>query len=188
MRAASPATNPVPANSAAGTTSHRARPTNAPTRRPQPHTTAARPSHCSGCSRPPLAWSIRAPTAATTIATPSVRRPRTDGVRWARRVRRTSRRAARRPPRSSPGVASGSITRPAGDGRNDATGRRAGRGCQRATASPTSRARTAHGPSKNVKPWVSSSGRPATSTTPPATRAQRRSGSAPTMNASHRAP
>ena len=43
---------------------------------------------CSGWRRPPLAWSIRAPTAATSMATPSVNRPRIDGGRGVHPIRR----------------------------------------------------------------------------------------------------
>ena len=114
MRAASPATNPEPAKATAGITSQRARPANAPTTSPTPHTTAAAPSHCSGCRRPPFAWSMRAPTAATSTATPSVRRPRIDGGRGAHRWG-----ASLDAP--SAGEGDGGWRRPAGGG-----GRRAG--------------------------------------------------------------
>ena len=151
IRAASPATNPVPANSAAGTTSHRARPRNAPTSSPPPQTTAAAPSHCSGCRRPPFAWSIRAPTAATTTATPIVRRPRIDGGRAGRCGSRTRRRAAGSvsgPPVGEPAGASSAAPGPGTTLRGGAPGvaatgrrraRRAGRGRRadrRGTGSP----------------------------------------------------
>ena len=70
--------------------SHHARPRTTPTSRPAPHTSAAAPSHCSGCRRPPLAWSMSAPIAATIRASPNVVRPSIDGSR--RRRRRTGRR------------------------------------------------------------------------------------------------
>ena len=68
-----------------------------PTSNPRPHTTAAAPSHCSGCIRPPFAWSTSAPNAATTSASPSVARPRIEGGRGgSQRARAQAPRARRR--------------------------------------------------------------------------------------------
>ena len=159
-RADSPATTPVPASRTAGTASHLARPMTAPTSRPMPHTAAAAPSHCSGWRRPPLAWSMSAPPAATTAATPSVARPSTDGT-GAPAVEA----AAGRPRRARP------ARRPAGREARAAgtSGLRARRGCHRASASPTRRTNTAHPPLTRWSPFCCNrNGRPPTRRTPPA--------------------
>ena len=101
------------------------------TKTPAPQTTAAAPSHCSGCSRPPFAWSIKRPMAATSRATPSAMRraPTAGGGAGGHR------RGRPRPP----------VVRGGHGHRRERPSRV--RGCHSAMASPTSR-RSIHGPAK----------------------------------------
>ena len=78
----------------AGTISHRAHPTQAPTTRPTPHSRAARPNATfTPVGEPPL---TAVPAAATSSATPSVMRPSGDRARRGGRIRHRGREGAGR--------------------------------------------------------------------------------------------
>ena len=181
-----PPAYPPEANASAGTTSHRERPRNPPMTRPSPHTTAAEPSHCSGCSRPPLISSINAPAAATTIAAPSTARP--SGERSRVREWRTRSRLARSglgQACDAESAADNSASRPR---TSRMTPRADGwrRGCHSASVRPASSNTTVPGPVLNSKRLAfSARGTPITNMAPPSTRTICNSRVGPTINASH---
>ena len=128
---AAPATL-TPASSAAGTTSHRARPAKVPTSRPRPQTSAARPNEILIPSAEP--WAMSVPTAATRSASPS--------VAPAERRRRGRRARCGRRRRGSAMAASAMKT----DAPSSVV-----RGDHSATATPSRRRATPMGPSGTVQ-------------------------------------